>query len=266
VRIIMMAQEEPVYMGPYLVQVMEALRAQVVAVAIAPQRSVAGKETDDQRKAMFRMLEPYHAAKALAARQAWRAMRALGRLGERLDERSLDRAARRLGVPVIPFEKANDPEFLERLRSYEPDVIFNQSEMLLRKEFLAVPRIGVVNRHGSALPKYRGRVGSFWAHAAGEKEIGITVHFVDEGVDTGAIIHQERFPSDPRWSYGYVIERVFALSPGVVVRGFERLAAPGFAPLPNEWKADGGPAHKFPTLDEVERYRADLARRRAGKE
>jgi len=263
VRIIMMAQEEPVYMGPYLVQVMEALRAQVVGVAIAPMRSVAGKETDDQRKAMLRMLEPYHTAKALAVRAAWKGLRALGRWGEALDETSLDVAARRLGIPVLRFEKANDPAFLDRLRALEPDVIFNQSEMLLKKEFLAVPKLGVVNRHGSTLPRHRGRMGSFWQHAAGESEIGVTVHFVDEGVDTGAIIHQERFPSDPRWSYGYVVERVFALSPGVVVRAFERLARPGFATTPNEWRADGGPAHKFPTLEEVERYRADLARRRA---
>lgn len=251
-------------MGPYLVQVMEALRAQVVAVAIAPVRSVAGKETEEQRGSMLRMLEPWHAAKALATRAAWKGMRAAGRLGEALDDRSLDRAARRLGIPVLPFEKANDPAFLDRLRALEPDVIFNQSEMLLKKDFLALPRLGVVNRHGSTLPRHRGRMGSFWQHAAGEREIGVTVHFVDEGVDTGAIIHQERFPSDPRWSYGYVIERVFALSPGVVVRAFEKMAAPGFATVPNEWKKDGGPAHKFPTPEEVARYRADLARRRAG--
>ena len=64
----MMAQEEPVYMGPYQIQVMRGRRRDVVALAIAPVRSVAGKETDEQRKAMFLMLEPWWAVKALAVR------------------------------------------------------------------------------------------------------------------------------------------------------------------------------------------------------
>jgi methionyl-tRNA formyltransferase len=251
-RIIMMAQEEPVYMGPYLIEVMRARRQDVVALAIAPERSVAGKETDEQLSLVWRMWEPWHATRAFLARKL---RRALGR-------HNLEREARRLGIEVISFEKANDKAFLDRLRSLSPDIIFNQSELLLKEEILALPRLGVVNRHGSWLPKYRGRVGSWWAHAAGEKEIGITVHFVDSGIDSGPIIHQERFPSDPRWSYGRVIRRLFELSPGVVLRGLERLEAPGFQPIANEWKQDGSPAHKFPTAAEVDAYRAALAERR----
>ena len=262
-RIVMMAQEEPVYMGPYLIEVMRARRADVVAFAVAPVRGVAGKETDEQRDSMLLMLETWHAVQALAVKKRWALLQRMGALGAWLDGRSLTREAQRLGIPVIPFEKANDESFLEKLRALEPDIVFNQSEMLLKEKILKLPRLGVVNRHGSLLPKHRGRVGSFWAHAAGEPEIGITVHFVDEGVDTGPIIHQERFPSDPRWSYGKVIERVFLHSPGVVLRAFEKMERPGFQTVPNEWKAEGTPAHKFPTLDEVKAYREDLARRRA---
>jgi hypothetical protein len=251
-RIVMMAQEEPVYMGPYLIEVMRARAKDVVALAIAPQRSIAGKETDEQRKAMWLMLEPWSFLKAVAVRG----------LAKLTSGRSLERAARRLGVAVIPFEKANDPGFLNQLRALNPDIIFNQSELLLKDEILKLPRLGVVNRHGSWLPKYRGRVGSWWAHAAGEKEIGITVHFVDSGIDSGPIIHQESFPSDPRWSYGCVIERLFELSPGVVLRGFERLERADFKPIANEWQKDGSPARKFPSMAEVEAYRAALAERR----
>ncbi|HVY61247.1 MAG TPA: formyltransferase family protein [Planctomycetota bacterium] len=251
-RIVMMAQEEPVYMGPYLIEVMRARAKDVVALAIAPQRSIAGKETDDQRKAMWLMLEPWSFLKAIATRGA----------AKLTGWRSLEAAARRLGIPVIRFEKANDPEFLNQLRALNPDIVFNQSELLLKEEILKLPRLGVVNRHGSWLPKYRGRVGSWWAHAAGEKEIGITVHFVDSGIDSGPIIHQESFPSDPRWSYGRVIERLFRLSPAVVLRGFEKLERADFEPIPNEWQKDGSPARKFPTMDEVLAYRAALAERR----
>lgn len=260
----MMAQEEPVYMGPYQIHVMRARAKDVVALAIAPVRSVAGKETAEQRDAMLLMLEPWHAVKALAIRTCWRALQKLGPLGALLDRRSLEREARRLGIPVIRFEKANDRDFLEKLRALQPDIIFNQSELLLKEEILKLPRLGVVNRHGSSLPKYRGRVGSWWAHAAGEKEIGITVHFVDAGIDSGPIIHQERFPSDPRWPYGKVMDRLWKESPGVVLRGLARMETDGFQPSENKWKEDGSPARKFPTLEEVRAYRERLARLRKG--
>lgn len=260
-----MAQEEPVFMGPYQIQVLRARARDVVALAIAPVRSVAGKETADQRKSMFLMLEPWHALKAVAIRAWWKLLQKLGPIGAALDRRSLEREAGRLGIPVIRFEKANDPEFLAKLRALEPDIIFNQSELLLKDEILALPRRGVVNRHGSWLPKYRGRVGSFWAHAAGEPEIGITVHFVDSGIDSGPIIAQERFPSDPRWSYGRVMQRLWAESPGVVLRGLARLEEPGFAATENKWKEEGNPARKFPTLDDVVEYRRRLDERRRNR-
>lgn len=261
----MMAQEEPVFMGPYQIEVMRARAKDVVALAIAPVRGVAGKETDEQTKTLVLMMEPFWAARALAIKTAWKAYQRLGPLGQLLDHRSLEREARRLGIPVIRFEKANDPAFLDELRALKPDIVFNQSELLLKKEILSIPRIGVVNRHGTWLPRYRGRVGSYWAHAAGEPEIGITVHFVDEGIDSGGIIHQERFPSDPRWAYGKVIKRVFEHSAGVVLRAFEKLEKPGFQPIPNEWEKEGSPARKFPTHAEVVEYRRVLAERRAAR-
>lgn len=260
----MMAQEEPVFMGPYQIEVLRARRSDVVALAIAPVRGVAGKETEDQRRAMWLMLEPCWALEAVAIRSCWRLIQRLPRpVADLLDRRSLEREARRLGVPVIRFERADDPAFLAKLGELAPDIVFNQSELLLKGGLLSIPKIGVVNRHGSWLPKYRGRVGSFWAHAAGEDHIGITVHFVDEGIDSGPIIHQERFPSDPRWAYGRVMREMFRRSPGVVLRGLERLEAPGFEPAPNRWREEGGPAHRFPTLEQVEAYRAKLAERRA---
>jgi formyltetrahydrofolate hydrolase len=263
-RIVMLAQHEPVYMGPCQIEVLAARRNDIVAVAVAPERSVAGKETGEQRRLMLTMLGLFHTLRALMIRYAWRLLRRLRKA--HLDARSLDRAAERLAIPVIHFTDPNDPAFLARLRALMPDILINQTEFLLKDEILAVPRIGVVNRHGAWLPTYRGRVASFWAHAAGEREIAITIHFVDRGIDTGPIIWRERFPSDPTWSYGKVLYRMWRLSPGVLLRGLARLEAPDFQPIANEWRAEATPARKFPTIGEVARYRADLrARRRAHK-
>ena len=79
-------------------------------------------------------------------------------------------------------------EFVKKLR---PDLIWiTDYRYILPATLIAIPKFGAVNLHPSLLPKYRGRAPINWAIINGETEIGLTAHFVDEGVDTGDIIKQ----------------------------------------------------------------------------
>ena len=103
---------------------------------------------------------------------------------------------------------------------------------------------------------------AFRAHAADEPSYGVTVHFVDAGIDTGPIILLRAVAGiDMAWSYPRVMGRLCAEAPGLIWEAVDRLAAPDFEPLPN------GPADapfRFPTLGEARAYRRTLARRRGG--
>ena len=76
------------------------------------------------------------------------------------------------------------------LRCLEPDLIVLGGSRILRENILKIPTYGVVNVHPGILPKYRGVDVIRWAIYNKDK-VGVTVHFVDSGVDTGRIIKSE---------------------------------------------------------------------------
>jgi methionyl-tRNA formyltransferase len=95
-------------------------------------------------------------------------------------------AAARCAVPLLvqPPPRAIAP-FLDTLRSVRPD-----------PPVLAVPAKGAVNVHGGLLPHYRGGHVTQWAIINAEREFGVTLHYIDEGLDTGPVIAEQRFALD----------------------------------------------------------------------
>ncbi|MBA3768493.1 MAG: methionyl-tRNA formyltransferase, partial [Acidobacteria bacterium] len=103
-------------------------------------------------------------------------------------------AARSLPILTQPLRRQCKP-FIEQLRSLAPDLILVWSySMILPPAILEIPRAGCVNLHGGLLPEYRGGHVMQWAIINGERETGMTLHYMDEGVDTGPVIAEESFP------------------------------------------------------------------------
>lgn len=97
------------------------------------------------------------------------------------------------GIQVLEVGRLADPTTLATLAAFGPDAIcvacFNQK---FPPALLALPRYGCINLHPSLLPAYRGPAPLFWAFRNGERETGVTVHLMDEGLDTGDILLQKR--------------------------------------------------------------------------
>jgi methionyl-tRNA formyltransferase len=106
--------------------------------------------------------------------------------------------SQREGLPVLQPPKMKDPAFLDALRAWKPDLIAVAAfGRILPQVVLDLPPQGCVNVHGSLLPKYRGAGPIQWAIINGETETGITTMLMDAGMDTGAILLQERVPIEP---------------------------------------------------------------------
>ena len=92
-------------------------------------------------------------------------------------------------IPVYQPVKARDKEFIDKIKSLNPDVIvvvaFGQ---ILPKEILEIPKLGCINVHVSLLPKYRGAAPIDWVIINGEEKTGVTTMYMDEGLDTGDMI------------------------------------------------------------------------------
>jgi len=109
--------------------------------------------------------------------------------------RSVRELAEAHGLPVFAPESVNTPEWVARLAAWQPDFIFSfYYRKLLSKEVLALPRRGALNLHGSLLPKYRGRCPVNWVLIHGERETGVTLHYMEEKPDRGDIVAQRAVP------------------------------------------------------------------------
>ncbi len=84
---------------------------------------------------------------------------------------------------------------IDKVRDINPDYIFSvYYRQILPKSLLSSAKFSSINIHPSLLPKYRGPVPTAWAIENGEKHFGITIHLMDEGIDTGDILVQEKYP------------------------------------------------------------------------
>ncbi len=95
-------------------------------------------------------------------------------------------------LPAWEVQRLSDPETLATLAAYQPDVICVACfSLLLPRVLLDMPRFGCVNVHPSLLPANRGPVPLFWTFREGHASTGVTVHCMDEKLDSGAILAQD---------------------------------------------------------------------------
>jgi methionyl-tRNA formyltransferase len=106
-------------------------------------------------------------------------------------------SAQKLGLDVWPSGSVRSPELASRLRAAHVDLLVNvHSLFLMHPSVLSAPKIGSFNLHPGPLPEYAGLNVPSWAIYRGESQHGVTLHWMDEGIDTGPIAWQQRFPID----------------------------------------------------------------------
>lgn len=260
-RLAILCQEEPVFLGPFLREVIARRPESVAAVFVAGRRG--GGERKKTWRDRWESLRSYWLLFEPLGFFAILAVRARARLLGRLDPRSVAGCARNHGIPVHRVKDPNGVDFHQFLRQVNPDLVLNQSELLLRGEVLSIPRLGFINRHASLLPRFRGRLASFWSHAADPPEYGITFHQVSEELDEGPIVLQVRVKEmDPTWSYPRVMKRLMNEAAASFWSAVDARGADDYTPtfLPVTEKA-----HRFPRIEEVRQYRSVLSRRRKEK-
>ena len=153
--------------------------------------------------------------------------------------------ALRRGVPVLQFGRVRSPEAVAAVRELAPDVCVTAAfGQILSEEFLAVPPLGVVNVHGSLLPRYRGPAPIQWAVVNGEAETGVTTMYTDAGVDTGDILLQRVLAIGEDETAGELFARMAELGAEVLDESLRLLEA-GAAPRTPQ---DHAKATHFPAI------------------
>ncbi|MEZ8985207.1 formyl transferase [Vibrio cyclitrophicus FF160] len=133
--------------------------------------------------------------------------------------------ADKLDVPYIPVKDVNTPEFLSVMNEFKPELLVSMSfNQILRKSIIEYAPLGFINCHAGALPFYRGRNPLNWALINGESSFGITVHYVDEGIDTGDIVEQRLYQIARSDNYGTLLKKAISECANVLHSAIVRIS------------------------------------------
>ncbi len=139
------------------------------------------------------------------------------------------------GWPVVQPTKLRTGEFAEWVRGEDVDVALVVAYgRILPPGVLDATRKGFVNVHASLLPRYRGAAPIQWAIVRGEKETGITLMLIDEGLDSGPMLERVAAPVGENETAGELAIRLGELGADLVRRGLPRYVAGGYTPEPQD--------------------------------
>lgn len=126
------------------------------------------------------------------------------------NDEKLKNYSKAYNIPFLVEKNINDSEFLAKKEVSYCDLFVSMSfNQIFKKNTFTLPPLGTINCHAGKLPFYRGRNILNWSLINDENEFGITVHYVDEGIDTGDIIRQTCFEIGENDNYASLLERAY---------------------------------------------------------
>jgi methionyl-tRNA formyltransferase len=253
VRIVIITQEETFYLPTFLRIFLHGRSTDVMGITIMPATM--------PKKGWRATLREHFALFGLRTFLYQSVRFCLYRLGDLAGRRlplpsffSVRAVAQHFCIPLLPTHDINSAEYLGRLRALAPDVIISvNAPQIFRRRLLALPRLGCINVHGALLPKYRGRLPSFWVLLNGEKETGVTVHFMNEHLDDGPIILQRPVPIAPRESQHSLLLKTKKLGAELLLEAIEQLERGGVELKDNA--REQATSYTFPTPEDGRRFR-----------
>lgn len=144
--------------------------------------------------------------------------------GRQLTQSAVKQYAVEKGLNVLQPEKLKNPEFIAELQSLKADLQVVVAFRMLPEMVWNMSPLGTFNLHASLLPQYRGAAPLNWAVMNGEKETGVTTFLLDQEIDTGKIIYQERIPIGEEENVGELHDRMMVIGASLVLKTVDALA------------------------------------------
>ncbi len=136
-------------------------------------------------------------------------------------------------LPVYCPTSLKSPKEQEKFKALDLDAaVVVAYGLLLPKAILEAPRLGCINIHASLLPRWRGAAPIHRAIMAGDKETGVNIMLMEEGLDTGPVLLERRLPIRPQDTTGLLHDKLAALGAEAIVPALEGLAAGRLTPRP----------------------------------
>lgn len=168
---------------------------------------------------------------------------------------SLENISKKHKLPIVKLDDPNSCDYKNYIKENEIDLVISIAcPKILKKETIKSPKLGTINYHTGALPKYRGRQPLFWAKYNREDRIGITVHEMAPALDAGLIISQRYFKNELEESLHETYLKSIDLGPIVLLDALRKIYSKDSNRIdnPNEESTK----YTFPTAEQGKEYRS----------
>lgn len=143
--------------------------------------------------------------------------------GRKLQESAVKKYAVEKGLTILQPTNLKSEEFLSELEALNANLQIVVAFRMLPKAVWKMPELGTFNLHASLLPSYRGAAPINWAIINGETETGVTTFFIDDKIDTGEIILQERIPIEPDDTAGALHDKLMKVGANLVLNTVQQI-------------------------------------------
>lgn len=138
--------------------------------------------------------------------------------GQQLHQSAVKKYAVEKNLAVLQPEKLKNADFINELKALEPNLFIVVAFRMLPELVWQMPEYGTFNLHASLLPQYRGAAPINWAVINGEKETGVTTFFLQQEIDTGNIILQEKINIEDEDNAGSVHDKLMNIGSQLVLK------------------------------------------------
>lgn len=145
--------------------------------------------------------------------------------GQQIKQSDVKKVALNCRIPVLQPEKLSDVEFQQKLIDLNADIFVVVAFRMLPKAVWQIPKNGTFNLHASLLPAYRGAAPIHWSIINGETETGLTTFLIDEEIDTGAIIMQEKMEIGGNETVGELHDRMMLAGGPLILSTIKKLGS-----------------------------------------
>ncbi len=144
--------------------------------------------------------------------------------GRKLQQSAVKQFALEATIPVLQPTNLKDDTFNSELKALQGDLFVVVAFRMLPESVWRLPKYGTFNLHASLLPQYRGAAPINWAIIHGETETGVTTFFIDEKIDTGAVIFQEKITIDITDTAGSLHDKLMTMGSVLVLQTVQAIA------------------------------------------
>jgi len=225
-RIIFFTQDDPFYIKIFFDEFLKNYKSPDEIKAIVISRSMGQKSTYKLAKQMFDFYGPVNFLR-VGIRFAYLKLMSKKQInksdpGKIPKTYSIKQTVGAYGVEVIERSDLNSKSFISFIQKYKADLFISVASPIIFKEALIhIPKRDCINIHNAPLPRYRGMLPNFWQMYHGEKQVGITVHRIETGIDTGDIISQHHVPIDPDETLDHLIRKTKKENAKLIIKAID---------------------------------------------